>query len=98
MKKLLVLLFAVALSVTAFAAAVDSMLDTPVNASAYTAGATAVKTIRVLSVDFETGVVRFKLLDAGGVAYGNGAVFGLTDPAITPENMEAKIVALISPQ
>lgn len=97
MKKLLAILI---LTVTALvdtlgAAPVDSVLVSTVDASAYTAGATAVKTIRILSVDYVTGLVRFQLLNTSGVAYGSGAVFGMTDPTITPENIPAKLLAVI---
>jgi hypothetical protein len=96
MKTLIALFLALTLCVRAFAAPLDYVQVATINASTYTAGAAAVKTIRVLSVDYEHGVVRFQLLDAGGLPYGNGGVFGLTDATITPANIEAKIVALIS--
>jgi len=79
------------------AAALDLTLPSPLNASAYSPGATAVKTIRVLSIDYQTGVVRFQLLDAAGAAYGGGAVFGLTDPTLNESNAQAKITAAITP-
>jgi hypothetical protein len=96
--KLVTVLFAALalFAATLHAAALDLALPSTVNAANYAAGATAVKTIRILSIDYAAGVVRFQLLTAGGTAYGNGAVYGLTDPAITEANAQSKITAAIS--
>jgi hypothetical protein len=98
MKKLLVsILFALSLCVSAFAAPLDFVQASTVDASHFTAGATAVKTIRVLSIDYQNGVCRFQLLDASGNPYGsNGGIFGINDATLNEGNAQAKILALIT--
>ena len=77
MKNVLIsLLFILALSVPAFAGtAID--IETPIDVTAYCGGGYAAK-IDLLSINYETGEVRFKLLSEDGTALGNGAVFGVT--------------------
>lgn len=91
MKKLLIaaLIF---LSIPAFAGT-QITLETPVDVSAYCGTGTAVK-IDLLSINYETGEVRFKLLAADGTALGNGAVFGITLPA--PVDQDAVKAAAIA--
>ena len=74
MKKLLALLFI--LAVPAFAGT-QIALDSPVDVTAYCGSGYAAK-IDLLSINYETGEVRFKLLSEDGTALGNGAVFGVT--------------------
>lgn len=95
MKKLFVLIFAVALSVAAFAAVTpkDIALDAPTDASRFVAGGGTVATIRVLSIDYVTGTYRFQLLTAGGIAVGNGAVFGAHDDTPSESRVKAAVVA-----
>lgn len=82
MKKLLIsilVLTSLLLAAPAFAGTqID--LDTPVDVTAYCGSGYAAK-IDLLSINYETGEVRFKLLAADLTALGNGAVFGVTLPA-----------------
>lgn len=96
MKNVLIsLLFILALSVPAFAGtAID--LETPIDVTAYCGGGYAAK-IDLLSINYDTGEVRFKLLAADGSTLGNGAVFGITLPApVDQDAVRAAVIAEIA--
>jgi hypothetical protein len=96
-KSLLCLFAALALfAANLRATPLDFALTDTIDAGHYAAGASAVKTIRILSINYITGVCRFQLLDAAGAAYGAGAVYGLNADDITEGNSQAKIIAAIS--
>lgn len=96
MKKLLIsilVLFSL-LAAPAFAGTqID--FDTPIDVTAYCGSGFATK-IDLLSINYETGEVRFKLLAADGTALGNGAVFGVTLPAPVDQSaVKAAVLAEI---
>ena len=89
-------LCAIAFAVALQAAPLDLTLGTPVDASAYAAGATAVAKIRILSIDYQNSLYRFQLLDGSGTAYNGGAVYGVNVTQPSEANAQADILAAIS--
>ena len=93
MKKLFIALL-VLTAIPAFAGTQIS-LETPVDVSAYCGAGTAAK-IDLLSINYETGEVRFRFLDANDAALGNGAVFGITLPApVDQSGVMAAVLAAV---
>jgi hypothetical protein len=77
-------------------AGVQFNFDAPVNCANYVAGGgTAVK-FEIKSINYDTGVVRFMLLDADGNYLGGGAVFGITLSVVDQDAVKAAIVAEIA--
>lgn len=94
MKKSLVTLFLL-LAVSVFAGT-QIALETPVDVSAYCGAGTAAK-IDLLSINYETGEVRFRLLDATDVPLGNGAVFGIAlQSPVDQDGVKAAVLAAIA--
>jgi hypothetical protein len=83
------------LSTPALAAPKALSLGSPLDASHYAAGATAVMTISLLSIDYQNGVYRFQLLDSTGTAYNGGAVYGVNVANPSEANAQADITAAI---
>jgi hypothetical protein len=98
MKKLVVFfVFAAALCVSAFAAGRLVALDAPIDCAHYVAGGGVATNAELLSINYETGEVRFRLLNASGVALGNAAVFGVTLSApVSEASVKAAVAAAIA--
>ncbi|MBI5771920.1 MAG: hypothetical protein HZA93_29375 [Verrucomicrobia bacterium] len=98
MKKLLALVLSLALCVSLLAAAAPKQIafDAPVDASRYAAGAATVTQILPLSFDFQTGQLRFQLLDAGGATVAGGAVFGVLCADSADATIKAAVLAALA--
>jgi len=96
MKKLIALILALLFAVALAAATAHVVaFDAPVDASHYAAQAGTVASILPLSYDYQTGQLRFQLLDASGAVVANGAVFGLTVAAGDDASVKAAVLAAI---
>lgn len=69
---------------------------TPVNIASFNAAGGIATKADIISRDYDSGAIRFRLLNAAGTAYGSGAVYGLTDSTLTETNVQSKITAAIS--
>ncbi|PTX95771.1 hypothetical protein [Opitutus sp. ER46] len=92
----LLLIAALMLGVSAYAGT-NIALDAPVDCTHYVGGGGTAVSIDLLSIDYETGEARFRLINASGVALGNSAVFGvrLTLPA-AESAVKAAVLAAIA--
>lgn len=77
-------------------AGVQFNLSAPIDCTHYVdGGGTAVK-FEIRSINYDTGVVRFQLLDASGHYLGDGAVFGVTMPEPSEDGVAAAIATEIA--
>jgi len=53
-------------------------LATPIDCAHYVAAGGTAASVEILSIDYESGQVRFRLLDSSGTYIASGAVFGLS--------------------
>lgn len=86
-----------ALACAVASAGVQLNFDAPVNCSAYVGGGGTATKFEIKSIDYDTGEVRFQLVNAQGAYLGNGAVFGVTlTVPVDQDNAKAAILAAIA--
>lgn len=83
-----------ALACAAAHAGAQFAFDAPVDCSAYVAGGGTATKFEIRSINYDTGELRFQLIDAQGAYLGGGAVFGLTLPA--PVDQDAAKAAILA--
>ena len=76
-------------------AGVQFAFDAPVDCTHYVAGGGSAVKYEIRSINYDTGEVRFQLVDSAGHYLGNGSVFGIVMTAVDQATVKAAIVVEI---
>lgn len=77
-------------------AGVQLDLASPVDCSHYVGGGGTATKVEIASINYDTGTVRFRLVDAEGHYLGEGAVFGITMETPSEDGVAAAVAAEIA--
>lgn len=77
-------------------AGVQLDLAAPIDCSHYVGGGGTATKVEIASINYDSGVVRFRLVDAAGHYLGDGAVFGITMDPASEDGVAAAVAAEIA--